>query len=328
MSAQPHGEASSARDRGATAWTHQRERSNLWALRLMRWIALKAGRRVARCVLHPITLYYMLANGTARRESARFLERALGRPTTWRDSYRHIHTFAATVLDRVYLLQASCTEVDLRTTGIEIMDAPLAAGHGALMVGAHLGSFEALRALGQRLGLKVAMVMYEENARLINSTLAAIAPEASLRTIALGRLDAMLELRDWLDQGGIAGLLADRTLPSQSGRARTLWLPFLGRQARFSDGPFRLAALLRRPVVFMTGLYHGGQDYELRFIELADFTHRPPAGSGAELDRQIHEAMERYVAIVETLCREAPWNWFNFFDFWADDATSPTPVVL
>jgi predicted LPLAT superfamily acyltransferase len=38
--------------------------------------------------------------------------------------------------------------------------------------------------------------------------------------------------------------------------------------------------------------------------------------------------MERYVTIVETLCREVPWNWFNFFDFWADDATSPTPVVL
>ena len=105
-------------------------------------------------------------------------------------------------------------------------------------------------------------------------------------------------------------------------------LPFLGQSARFSDGPFRLAALLRRPVVFMTGLYHGGNHYELRFIELADFSQRPPAGHGAELDAQILDAMQRYVAIVESLCRECPYNWFNFFDFWADDATSPTPVVL
>ncbi len=328
MSAQPSDEAGRARAGGAPAWTHHRERSNLWTLRLMRWIALTAGRRAARCVLHPITLYFLLTGGTARRESARFLERALGRPASWRDIYRHIHTFAATVLDRVYLLREGSHELALRTTGIEIMDAPLAAGHGALMVGAHLGSFEALRALGHQLGLRVAMVMYEENARLINSTLAAIAPQASLHTIALGRLDAMLELRDWLDQGGIAGLLADRTSPSQSGRSRTLWLPFLGRPARFSDGPFRLAALLRRPVVFMTGLYHGGRDYELRFIELADFSQRPASGDPAELDRQIHAAMARYVAIIEALCREAPCNWFNFFDFWADDASSPPPVVL
>ena len=328
MSARPGTQAGRARAGGAPVWTEHRERSNLWTLRLMRWIALTAGRRAARWVLHPISLYFLLTGGPARRESARFLERALGRPATWRDIYRHIHTFAATVLDRVYLLQDDSRELVLRTTGIEIMDAPLAAGKGALMIGAHLGSFEALRSLGHQLGLRVAMVMYEENARLINSTLAAIAPHASLHTIALGRLDAMLELRDWLDQGGIAGLLADRTLPSQSGRSRTLWLPFLGRPARFSDGPFRLAALLRRPVVFMTGLYHGGRNYELRFIELADFSERPATSDPAELDRQIHAAMVRYVAIIETLCKEAPCNWFNFFDFWADDATSPTPVVL
>ena len=326
MNARPSDEA--GRDGAVPAWTHQQERSNLWTLRLMRWIALTAGRRVSRWLLHPITLYFLLMGGSARRESARFLTQALGRPAKLRDVYRHLHTFAATVLDRVYLLQPSCDELVLRTTGIEIMDAPLAAGKGALMIGAHLGSFEALRALGQRLGVRVAMVMYEENAKLINSTLAAIAPEASLHTIALGRLDAMLELRDWLDQGGVAGLLADRTLTGPSGRARTLWLPFLGRPARFSDGPFRLAALLRRPVVFMTGLYHGGSDYELRFIALADFSKRAAEADSAELDRQIHAAMVRYVAIVETLCREAPCNWFNFFDFWADDASSPTPVVL
>ncbi len=335
MSARPSDHAVSGRhepiaQQPATAWARQRERSNLWALRLMRWIALRTGRRLARWVLHPITLYYVLMGGAARRESARFLARALGRPASWRDVYRHIHTFAATVLDRVYLLQDGNRTLTLRTTGIEVMDAPLAAGKGALMIGAHLGSFEALRALGHRLGLQVAMVMYEENARLINSTLAAIAPQASLRTIALGRLDAMLELRDWLDQGGIAGLLADRTLPSPSGRSRTLRLPFLGQPAGFSDGPFRLAALLRRPVVFMTGLYHGGADYELRFIELADFSRAPesPGTPAADTDRQIRDAMERYVAIVEALCREAPYNWFNFFDFWADDAQSPTPIVL
>ena len=31
--------------------------------------------------------------------------RALGRPARWTDSYRHIHCFASTILDRVYFLQ-------------------------------------------------------------------------------------------------------------------------------------------------------------------------------------------------------------------------------
>jgi len=31
-------------------------------------------------------------------------------------------------------------------------------------------------------------------------------------------------------------------------------------------------------------------------------------------------AVARYVSTLEELCREAPHNWFNFFDVWADAA--------
>ena len=315
-------------DRAPNAsWATEQERSNLWALRAMRWLALTAGRRASRLVLHPISLYFLLANGAARRHSQHYLTRALGRPAGWRDVYRHIHHFAATVLDRVYFLQERFDEFDIRLTDISLMDEPLANGEGAFMVGAHFGSFEAMRAAGAGRGERVAMVMYEENARLLNATLAAIAPKASLHIIALGRIDAMLTLRRWLDDGGVAGLLADRTLPGPSARSKTTLLPFLGQPAQFSDGPFRLAAMMRRPVVFMTGIYHGGRDYELRFVPLADFSQRP-AGGGAETELMIRQAMARYVAVLEALCREAPYNWFNFFDFWADDADADTTSAL
>ena len=298
-------------------WTAQRERSNLWVLRVMRWIAVHAGRRLARSVLHPITLYFLLANHTARRASVRYLGRALGRPARVADVYRHIHRFAATVLDRVYFLQERVDQFEVQTTGAEAVHRHLGPGQGAMLVGAHLGSFEALRAIAEERHLPVAMLMYEDNARLINATLAALAPHVKLQTIALGRPGAMLALRRWLDDGGLGGVLADRTLPGHSERSRTLRLPFLGQPARFSDGPFRLAALLRRPIFFMVGLYHGGNRYEVRFVELADF--RGPANP-ADLDERILAAMQRYVALLESLCRESPCNWFNFFDFWADDA--------
>ncbi|MEP7057658.1 MAG: acyl-CoA synthetase [Caldimonas sp.] len=310
-------------DTPAAAWTDEKERASLWMLRAMRWIALTVGRRFARLVLHPITLYYLATGRTARRESARYLTRVLGRRARFADVYRHIHCFAATILDRVYLLQERYDSFELHPNGIEAMDDALAHGEGVLMIGAHMGSFEALRALGVERGVRVAMIMYEDNARLINATLAALAPAATLHTIALGRVDAMLALRRWLDDGGIAGLLGDRTLPFSSQRSRTLTLPFLGAPARFSDGPFRLAAMLRRPVIFMTGLYHGGNRYELRFTPLADFTK----ANGTNRDALIRAAIERYVATLEALCREAPYNWFNFFDFWAADAETPAAAA-
>jgi len=229
------------------------------------------------------------------------------------------------VLDRAYLLQERFDLFRFEASGVEAIMEPFNRGEGVLAFGAHLGSFEALRTIGHEKGLRVAMIMYGDNARLINETLAALAPRAELHTIALGRIDAMLSIRRWLDEGGVAGLLADRSLPGNSQRSKAVAFSFLGAPAYFPDGPFRLAAMLRRRVVFMAGLYRGGRDYDLRFVELADFTHLPGAGAAGagERDAAVRAAMQRYVATLEGLCREAPYNWFNFYDFWAD-AETPT----
>ncbi len=304
-------------------WATREERSSLAALRLMRTVAMTFGRSLTRWLLPPITLYFVLGDSRSRRHSTRYLKRALGREPSWRDIYRHFHAFASTVLDRVYFLQERFDQFAIHATGIECILEPFRRGEGALLFGAHVGSFEALRAIGEEHRLNVAMVMYEDNARLINDTLAALAPKAHLHTIPLGRIDAMLALREWLDDGGVAGLLADRTLPGPAaGRSRAIRQPFLGQPAVFADGPFRLAAMLRRKVVFMAGLYRGGRQYELRFVEIADF-----GAPGLDRDAAVREGLARYVATLEQLCRDAPYNWFNFFDFWSDDAVTPDASI-
>jgi predicted LPLAT superfamily acyltransferase len=75
---------------------------------------------------------------------------------------------------------------------------------------------------------------------------------------------------------------------------------------------------MRRPVVFMIGLYRGGNRYHVAFEMLADFSRVEPKQRESEVQR----AIERYAALLETYCRGDPYNWFNFFDFWrGGDAT-------
>jgi predicted LPLAT superfamily acyltransferase len=116
--------------------------------------------------------------------------------------------------------------------------------------------------------------------------------------------------------------LADRTLPGseESGQQRgnSIELPFLGHPAVINDGPFRLAALLRRKVFFMAGLYVGGARYDVHFEPLADFSER--VSDPAERERRIRAALESYVERLEALCRAYPYNWFNFHDFWLEDS--------
>ena len=188
-----------------------------------------------------------------------------------------------------------------------------AAGGGAFLFGAHMGSFEVLRALGDRQpGLQVAMAMYEENARKVNAIMAAAKAHDPPEIIALGHVDAMLRIRERLDQGALVGVLADRTLGGEA----SLPVSFLGATAWLPLGPMRAAALLRRRVLFMLGLYRGGHRYHIVFEPLADFTQV----SRADRTKAIEAAVARYAQLLEQHCVSDPFNWFNFFDFWADPA--------
>ena len=293
----------------APDWRRQQEKSHLAILKLMVWISLTFGRRIGRVVLYGIAAYYVLFAAAARRASRAYLERALGRWAEWSDGFRHVLSFASTIHDRIYLLNDRFDLFDIEVIGAEALLASLARQPGALLIGGHLGSFEVLRAVGRgRAGLKVAMLMYEENARKINATLEAINPAASADIIALGRTDSMLQARDRLDQGYLVGMLADRGL----GDDATVDCEFLGEMAPFPVGPWRMAAMLRRPVFFMTGLYLGGNRYQLHFEPLADFS----TASRADLGAATSAAQRRYVDRLAHFCRLAPYNWFNFFDFW------------
>lgn len=288
-------------------WTHAPERGSLLLIRFMVWMSLTLGRPFTRVLLRIIAAYFLVFGGASRRAIAAYLRRCLGRRPTLAEQYRVYFTFASTLHDRIYFLKDRFDLFDIRRSGTGLIEAG-----GMLMMGAHFGSFEAMRACGRALaGRRVVMAMYEDNARQINGVLAAVDPGAMRDVVALGHVESMLELRDRLDEGAIVGVLADRTL----GDEPTIRVPFLGEEAPFPTGPMRMAAVLRQRVLFMAGLYRGGNRYDVRFEELADFTDLEGL-TRAERDARVRGAIERYAALLEHHCREAPDNWFNFHDFW------------
>jgi len=157
-------------------------------------------------------------------------------------------------------------------------------------------------------------VMHEDNAQKINKMLAAINSEAALDVIPLGRIDSMLKVQDKLDAGMLVGMLGDRTL----GDEPMMPVDLLGAPAAMPVGPFRMAALMRRPVVFMVGLYLGGNRYRVHFETLADFTDVPRG----QREAAVKQAIERYAGLLNHYCLDAPYNWFNFFDYWQSVPTS------
>jgi len=294
-------------------WKLRPERSNMFWLRVMTWISLTLGRRASRVVLYAIAAYFLAFAPRARHMSRNYLRRVLGPGSPdnvgWRHLFRHFFSFASAIHDRVYLVNDRFDLFDIRVHDNQLIDDILATGQGVFLVGAHLGSFEVLRALGRRQpGLRVAMVMYEENARKINAALCAINPRARQDIIALGHINSMMQVHELLASGTVVGMLGDRSLGNDDTRA----VDFLGGRAELPLGPFRMAAIMKRPVLFMTGLYRGGNRYDIHFEMLADFSVLAPRGRALA----VAAAMARYAHLLERYCRAAPYNWFNFFDFW------------
>ena len=294
--------------KNAPSWLRHKERGSILLLRLMRLFSLVLGRKLSRVVIYGIALYFVLAAPAARKTSREFLARCLERPVTWLDMYRNILAFASTIHDRFYLLNDRYDIFNIHVTGVEQLHASLAGNKGLFLFGSHLGSFEILRSHARNTPYLVSIAMYPDNARQLNSALSAINPKIMQNIISLGQIDSMLEIHRKLKEGSMVGLLVDRAV----GTDQYITLPFLGAPARFPTGPFRMATMLKHPVYFMSGLYRGGNRYDMHFELLTDYSEH----SSTDRDALVRNVLIKYVTVLEQHCKSAPYNWFNFFDFW------------
>lgn len=300
-------------------WTQRKERSQRSVVRFMVWLSLLLGRRASRWVLRGIAFYFLLFAPRARAALQGYYQRLWQRRASWGELCRHFFAFASVIHDRVFLLAGQHDQLDIRLEGEDrrALEQVLQQRQGVVILGAHFGSFEVLKALGEQNGQTVYMLMYGENADKINSILAAINPQASAQVIALNRVDSMLRAQEQLAQGHWLGLLADRTFADDETAPQT----FLGDTARLPTGPLRLAAMLGCPVVFLAAAYVGGKHYQVHACVLGDFAHCPRA----EREVRMQQVQHAFVQQLEEVCRRYPHNWFNFFDFWPSSHGGDAP---
>lgn len=281
------------------------------------------GRPLSIVLVHCIVTYYFLTGRTARQASLAYLRRvaavpegaaALGRrPSTW-TSFFHFRAFALSIFDRIVLWLGRENEVRFHVSGRERYNQLLASQRGAIVVGAHLGSFDALRALANQDGRAVNVLMYTRHAPRINAIFRQLSPEGQIRVIEAGPhcMDTVLRIRSCIERGEMVAMLGDRVEPSD--RGRTCRVTLLGGAVEIPGTPYLLAALLGCPIFFMVALREKGGSYRV-FAEV--LSEHVEVGRG-ERDKHTRELAAAYAGRLEYYCLSAPTQWFNFFDYWGD----------
>lgn len=292
------------------AWLAERERGSMFAIRALlaahRWF----GREFARVILRIVALYYAMFATRARQASQDYFRRLGERPSFWR-TVAHVRTFAECAFDRVLFVAGQIDDFTITRNGKHHLAELARSRRGALLLGAHLGSFEAMRAMSNVERLPLNVLVHFANARKITAMLKAIAPDFDGRVIEIDPASPhfVLTVAERIEAGELVAVLGDRVgLGESEARAR-----FLGEDARFPVGPYALAAALRCPIYLTFGLYHAPRHYSLYCEPFVDRVLLPRAGRDAALAA----LAQRYADRLELFTRRAPLCWFNFFDFWA-----------
>ena len=306
--------------RAKVPWYRVKERGWRVGYRCVTAVLRLLGPRGLRLASQSLVPYFFLTGGQARRASRDYLDRLWTRfgplPELPRRPgpgavYRHFRCFCRATADKILAWSGS--------SGIQVdggdLDALLAlhrSGRGAVILGAHLGNLEMLRALGRERGLPgLNAVVYGENAVRFHELLNRLNPGFAVNLVQVAAVapDTAILLQEKVDRGECLFIVGDRTPPSD--RGRTVLAPFLGEPAPFPIGPFLLAHLLRCRVHLMFCVFDG-ERYRVRLTPFAERIELSRAGR----EEAIAGWAARYAQSLEAECRDNPFQWFNFFDFW------------
>lgn len=309
-----------ASDRPARSWWLMPERGSRLGMTLLALSCRWFGTRFTSLWLYPIVGYFVLTNRAARAASDTYFTRlrdaypadASPRPG-WRSAYRHMLAFAQSGFDKFAAWSGRLGSADVTFDDASHFDALVGSRRGALVIGAHLGNLEMTRALASRdARTKVTAVVYTAHAKRFNYMLAAANRDFSKQLVEVTDFgpETAVMMQSRIDAGELLVIVGDRVPPRDSGK--TVDARFLDASAPFAQGPYILAHALGCPVYlfFSLKIGHGYRLYFEPFAERIELPRRERAGYVAAWAQRYAERLEHY-------CRKAPYQWFNFFDFWA-----------
>ncbi len=170
----------------------------------------------------------------------------------------------------------------------------------------------------ERPDVTVRVVLDKGHNAAITQMLDALNPEIARSVIDAGQdgPSIVLAIKQATDAGEIVALLVDRARPGDA----AVTASFLGEDAPFPTAPWVIATMLRVPVVLAFGLYRGGREYELAFEVFSEEL----VAERHNRQQILHGLAQRYAERLQEYVRRAPYNWFNFYDFWQAHGTNPS----
>jgi predicted LPLAT superfamily acyltransferase len=311
-------------------WADEKEKgSGFWQLKLLLSLRRLLGRGFMALCLRPVVFFFFLFSPRSRAASLAFLSRAAAAASRHaprgRDSFLHFLSFAEALVDKLDAWSGEIGLADLRfrDDDVEELKDGIRSGRGAVILCSHLGNAELLRALaslevGEGLeGFSFTSIVEFSGTAKFNRLMAEIDPRSMGQLVSASDIgpDTVIALKQRVDSGGLVVIAGDRV--AATNRSRVVDLGFLGEAAAFPVGPFVLADILGVPVYFMTALRDRDLDWRSPYSFYVERLATQSGGSRKGREERAGKLAALYAGKLTALAALHPYQWYNFFDFWA-----------
>lgn len=290
-------------------WVGKKERGSLGFMRLACFLCRHVHPRLMSSLLFPIACYFYISSKEVRTSSMQFFKKIRGTAASSWDCFRQLYCFSRTIMDRFFILLGKTSHYHVVGHGRDLLLQEKEQGRGIILLGAHLGSFEACRILlKDKAELDVYIVAYFGDSQKIRSMLDILNPEQAQKVIDPTDSDAVFKMRDVIEQGGILAILGDRVGLGD----RSVEVSFLDEPLHLPTGPYLLAHVLKCPIYTFFGLLSKPYHYDNYLDCLTDQVLLPRK----HRQEALADYAQLYADRLAYYCQKNPYNWFNFYHYW------------
>ncbi len=278
------------------------------------------GKLLFKILLAPVITFYFFIDGRARRSVFDYFQilhsfDSKMPQANLKNAYRLFWEFGVILIDKFSVWMGRIDRENVTIHDDELIDQQLQRKQGAILLLSHIGNFEICHALSRsHVGVKLTVLVHTRNAQKFNELLHQFVDHSNIELLQVSELginNAIL-LSERVANGEFLAIAGDRVpLNSDS----TIDVDFLGKVAAFPAGPFILASALAAPVI-MLNCIRLEDGYHIHFDKLTD---------GARVRRQERQSylqtlVQTYASQLQRYVTKAPFQWFNFYDFWRTSA--------
>ena len=301
-------------------WSKIKERGSMLGIEVLVFVYRVFGKGLFKVCLTPVMFYFYVTGANARHATWYYLDNLhtfQNQPTKsgwakFSEGFKVFFSFGLSIVDKfdAWLGKVSIEDIDI--VNKEAYEELLSA-NGAIIFSSHLGNMEVCRAIfsSGKHKRRLNVITYNEHTPSFNNFLKKVNADSAVNFIHINNFgpDDTIKLKQKIEDGEAVVIFADRTSVNNPNSVN--FAPFLGEEAPFAIGPFALATMMDCEVFTMFCINQKGR-YQTYIEKFSD----PIKVPRKERKKHFGELTLRFAKVLEKHLLLAPYQWYNFFNFW------------